>query len=785
MSLKLLAHWKKPEEKQIQPQVQPQQKHPFTRSYFEDHGIPGYQYLGYRFFPSNYTFVEEILNLNPKPKSVLELGGGRGYITKLLEAKGIRAVCVDVSEYCYHTRATDSFCLHDVTDIPWPFKDKEFDLCVSRDFFEHIPPDKVCDVIRESARVSRRGFHAITFDSHPTAREDPTHLCLRSREWWVNQFGEIVPSDYPYRIVDKEEIEQKPIRLPPDDGLVKLNIGSYMDMFHYGWHNLDILDLSEYAKAYGYNFRQVDVLQGIPYPDDSVDIINASHVLEHFSYEDGEKFLRECFRVLKPGGVIRITVPDPAVLSRLYLDGKLLETVLPFSVKAEKSSTDCEIFWSLLTDGHKSAYDEKTLATALRKAGFVEIRKMSFGVSRSKVIEEQVIDMYPTISLYVEAEKPGVVEPVRQVQTQAQKAPLKVEFGGVPGKSVKPDKVCLVSTPFFGLPPPQYSGLENIVYWLACELAKLGVEVTVVCPKGSTFPEDLNIQKIECHEPIHELYVNWLEEEMKMYHIFKPHLINYDGVIHNHGWWGTPYLLKAQNPDLRVCQTFHAPMYNWRTLPPGVDNPNIVVPSRMHADHVKQTLGVDATVIHHGIDISKYPFKAEKGDRYLSLNRIMAEKGIDCFIDIMQRTGSKGDVVGEDKFVSDQNYVNLIKSRCVGEIRYYGTVSHEDKVRFLQDAKALVALPMLSRGFIEIWGLYITESLSCGTPVIGLKNGGLIEQIEDGVTGFLCNDLAEVEEVIRANKVEEIDPVECRKRVEKYFTKEVMSAAYLDFYRTL
>jgi len=107
-------------------------KHPFTRAYFEGEGYAGL----YHDFPIHWKTVEIILKR--KPKSVLDVGGARGYIVKKLEDRGVRAVCMDISEHCWHTRATDSFILWDATKTPWPLKDKEFDLCVSIALFEHM-----------------------------------------------------------------------------------------------------------------------------------------------------------------------------------------------------------------------------------------------------------------------------------------------------------------------------------------------------------------------------------------------------------------------------------------------------------------------------------------------------------------------------------------------------------------------------------------------------------------------------------------------------------------------
>ncbi len=63
-----------------------------------------------------------------------------------------------------------------------------------------------------------------------------------------------------------------------------------------------------------------DLRKGIPFPDNHFGAVYHSHVLEHFSKSDAPKFLSECFRVMKPGGVLRVVVPDLERIVRDYLE---------------------------------------------------------------------------------------------------------------------------------------------------------------------------------------------------------------------------------------------------------------------------------------------------------------------------------------------------------------------------------------------------------------------------------------------------------------------------------
>ena len=81
---------------------------------------------------------------------------------------------------------------------------------------------------------------------------------------------------------------------------LNLGCGSH---FNPKWINIDFSKTGE--GVIGHN-----LLNGIPFNDNTFEVVYHSHVLEHFSKEDGAKFIKECYRVLKPGGIIRIALPD-------------------------------------------------------------------------------------------------------------------------------------------------------------------------------------------------------------------------------------------------------------------------------------------------------------------------------------------------------------------------------------------------------------------------------------------------------------------------------------------
>lgn len=90
-----------------------------------------------------------------------------------------------------------------------------------------------------------------------------------------------------------------------------LNVGCGR-CYHNVWVNLDLSHADSQV-------LQHDLVTGLPFEDDHFDAVYHSHVLEHLAPDEGAAMVQECFRVLKPGGVLRIVVPDLEQIARLYL----------------------------------------------------------------------------------------------------------------------------------------------------------------------------------------------------------------------------------------------------------------------------------------------------------------------------------------------------------------------------------------------------------------------------------------------------------------------------------
>ena len=163
----------------------------------------------------------------------------------------------------------------------------------------------------------------------------------------------------------------------------KLNIGAG-DGALPGWLNTDLLPTSR-AVVY------LDATRRFPFDDDTFDYVFSEHMIEHVDYAGALRMLRECHRVLKPGGKIRIATPDLEVLIGLHAQEKtaaqkkyvdwIVDQCLPL---AEHSRDVFVINNAFRAWGHQFLYDRKTLQSAAAKARFEKVKFYKPGASEDR-----------------------------------------------------------------------------------------------------------------------------------------------------------------------------------------------------------------------------------------------------------------------------------------------------------------------------------------------------------------------------------------------------------------
>lgn len=162
-------------------------------------------------------------------------------------------------------------------------------------------------------------------------------------------------------------IEKKALQLNLGSGIMKRN----------DWINLDMHPREDTLT--------MRLPQGLKrFRSDCVRYIYTSHFLEHISYPDeAGKLMRECYRILQPGGVIRIIVPGIEKIIRAYAEDDQAFFEIQASLHPEWCTTKLDhLMYALQQDGeHQYGYDYETLHKLLTTAGFSNIYRSDYNQS--------------------------------------------------------------------------------------------------------------------------------------------------------------------------------------------------------------------------------------------------------------------------------------------------------------------------------------------------------------------------------------------------------------------
>lgn len=195
----------------------------------------------------------------------------------------------------------------------------------------------------------------------------------------------------------------------------KLQIGTSRNVLP-GWLNTDfILERPEVVF--------LDATRRFPFPDNVFDYVTSEHMIEHIDYGGAEVMLSECFRVLKPGGKIRVSTPDLRVLVALCAPEKSADQITYIDFVAQRSLPgvkDCKAVFVINNAfrawGHQFLYDPETLRHLLGRCQFENIQDSRPGSSsdehlrgleaHGKTINNEAINQFETFTL--EARVPAV-----------------------------------------------------------------------------------------------------------------------------------------------------------------------------------------------------------------------------------------------------------------------------------------------------------------------------------------------------------------------------------------
>lgn len=167
-----------------------------------------------------------------------------------------------------------------------------------------------------------------------------------------------------------------------------------------GWLNIDI-------ERHGSGINIIwDLSKGLPIgvyeTGERSEFIYSEHFLEHITKEQAEKLLCDCFKVLKPGGVIRISMPDLHHLMEMYREGNI-----NWTPECWKPKTPCQMVnEGMRLWGHQYLWDKYEITETLKKIGFINIIRVKH--HESEHYQLRCLEVRPDCGdLIIEATRPA------------------------------------------------------------------------------------------------------------------------------------------------------------------------------------------------------------------------------------------------------------------------------------------------------------------------------------------------------------------------------------------
>ena len=330
-------------------------------------------------------------------------------------------------------------------------------------------------------------------------------------------------------------------------------------------------------------------------------------------------------------------------------------------------------------------------------------------------------------------------------------------------------RIGIIAPAWLPVPAPAYGGTEAVVDSLSTGLQAAGHSVLLVCHPDST-----------CAVP--RASVVPAEDTMRMgrasieleHAIGAYELVRDCDVVHDHTLAGPLY--SNRFPAVPVVATNHMPFTRTMSAIFGAAAPRVGVVAISHS-HAASAPFPLAGVVHHGVDVSRFPFGSSSASTVCVLSRMAPDKGIDRAIDIARQAGLELRIAAKMREPHERQYFEEnIRPKLGADVVYLGELNASDKCALLAESAALLN-PIR---WPEPFGMAMVEAMACGTPVVVCAVGAAPEIVEDGVTGFLGTSDADL--VAGLEAVGQIDRAACRKRVEELFSVRQMVAGYAAIY---
>lgn len=338
-------------------------------------------------------------------------------------------------------------------------------------------------------------------------------------------------------------------------------------------------------------------------------------------------------------------------------------------------------------------------------------------------------------------------------------------------------RIAQISPLIESTPPKLYGGTERMVSWLTEELVRQGHDVTLFASGDSVTdakleaccPEALRLDpRVQETNPYYFVMLDKLRRRADEFDILHFHI----------DYFHYPLFREIANKTLT---TLHGRQdtHDLQPLHKAFPDMPLATISNSQASFIANR-NVAGTVLH-GLPENLFAPNYHPNGGYLAfLGRMAPDKRPDRAIQIARKLGIPLKMAAKVDDVDREYFEQKIKPMLAGDgVEFIGEIGEKEKQAFLGNALALL-FPI---NWPEPFGLVMIEAMACGTPVLAFGEGSVPEVIDDGVSGFIVNDIDGA--VAALGRLHELERATVRQTFDRRWTSRRMAEDYLSVYQSL
>jgi glycosyltransferase involved in cell wall biosynthesis len=340
-------------------------------------------------------------------------------------------------------------------------------------------------------------------------------------------------------------------------------------------------------------------------------------------------------------------------------------------------------------------------------------------------------------------------------------------------------RVAMIAPPYFEIPPSGYGGVEAVVADLSNALIARGHDVTILgAGQPGTAADFLPVWDQTIPERLGEPFPEIVHAAVTREGVERLAAGKGLDVVHDHTTAGPLNARHYAGLGIPAVVTVHGPVDEdlHRFYRAVRADAHLVAISRRQRSLAPGLNWVGT--VYNALRIGEWPYREQKDEYALFLGRFHPDKAPHLALDAAHQASVPLVLAGKCADPLEKAYFDQeIRPRLTSSDHVVGVADAKQKRSLLAGARALL-FPIQ---WEEPFGMVMIEAMACGTPVVALRAGSVLEVIDDGVTGLAVDGPGELPQAL--HDVRTIDPAACREHVALHFNESNLAAGYEAAYR--